>query len=211
MPASTEMIRNIVFDIGRVLVDLTPGPLVELLSAHGGGQLSLEQIVTRIRLRDHETGRLAGRGLLENLARLVPQPLPLDELHARWLDMFELQVQMVDLAHRLAAHHRVFLLSNIGDLHWAHLSREFGLHRIGEGALPSFVAGVMKPDAEIYAEAERRFGLAPGETLFIDDRRENIEAAARRGWHGIVHGDYPTTRAALAERLAAPAHFISRP
>jgi 2-haloacid dehalogenase len=91
----------------------------------------------------------------------------------------------------------VFLLSNIGDLHWVHLSREYRLQTIGHGALPSYVAGVMKPHARIYAEAERRFSLEPGDTVFIDDRADNIAAARTRGWHGIVHADYPGTLAAL--------------
>ena len=57
------MIRNVVFDIGRVLIDLGPGPLIRLLEAHGSGRLSLEQIVARIRLHDHESGRIGGREL----------------------------------------------------------------------------------------------------------------------------------------------------
>jgi len=36
----------------------------------------------------------------------------------------------------------VFLLSNIGDLHWAHLAREYRLHAIGHGALPSYLGGL---------------------------------------------------------------------
>ena len=104
---------------------------------------------------------------------------------------------MVELAHRLSERYRVYLLSNIGDLHWAHLSREYRLHALGHGALPSYLAGVMKPHAGIYAEAEKRFALTPQHTVFIDDRADNIAAACARGWHGIVHADYPRTLAAL--------------
>jgi len=104
---------------------------------------------------------------------------------------------MLDLAHRLSEHHRVYLLSNIGDLHWGHLSREYRFHALGHGALPSYLAGAMKPHADIYAEAERRFALAPAATVFIDDRVDNIAAARARGWHGIVHTDHASTRAAL--------------
>ena len=45
--------------------------------------------------------------------------------------MFELDAPMLDLAHRLSEHHKVYLLSNIGDLHWAHLSREYRFHALG--------------------------------------------------------------------------------
>ncbi len=111
--------------------------------------------------------------------------------------MFELQPRMVNLAHRLSERYRVYLLSNVGDLHWAHLSREYRLHHIGHGVLLSYLAGVMKPNAAIYIEAERRFNLTPAQTVFIDDRAENIVAARSRGWHGIVHSGFDPTVAAL--------------
>jgi putative hydrolase of the HAD superfamily len=145
-----------------------------------------------------ESGELPGEELIARLAALAPAPIPAAAARAAWLDMFELDHAMIGLAHALAARHRVYLLSNIGDLHWMHLAREFGLHRIGHGALPSFLAGSMKPAAPIYAEAERRFALEPRRTVFIDDRHDNIAAARERGWHGIVHADYASTRAALA-------------
>ncbi len=198
------MIEAIVFDIGRVLVRLEPRPLLELLARHGAADHDLERLVMRLALHEHETGELPGDALLERLARLAPQPIPAAAARAAWLDMFELDRPMIELAHALAARHRVFLLSNIGDLHWMHLAREYRLHRIGHGALPSFVAGSMKPAAPIYAEAERRFALDPPRTLFIDDRHDNIAAARQRGWQGIVHEDHARTRAALERAGVVP-------
>lgn len=192
------MIEAVVFDIGRVLVRLDPRPLLALLAAHGVDDRDLESLLPRIALHEHETGELPGEALIERLCALAPAPLPPAAAHAAWLDMFELDHAMIALAHGLAARHRVFLLSNIGDLHWMHLAREYGLHRIGHGVLPSFLARSMKPAAPIYAEAERRFALDPRRTLFIDDRHDNIAAARQRGWQGIVHEDYARTRAALA-------------
>jgi FMN phosphatase YigB (HAD superfamily) len=193
-------IRNIVFDIGWVLVRLNYRPLLDFLQAHGAQLADRDAVMARIRLEDHETGQLPGHGLLERLRELTAsQSASLEELRLRWLDMFELEPAMVELAHRLSEHYRVFLLSNIGDLHWAHLAREYRLHSIGHGALPSYVAGVMKPHAGIYAEAERRFALEPAATVFIDDRSDNVASARRRGWHGIVHQDYRATLARLQE------------
>ena len=191
------LIRNVVFDIGWVFVHLDHKPFLDFLSAHGAHAPDLDSVLERIALEDHECGRLDGRGLLERCAALAPRPMSLEAAHASWVDMFELQPSMVDLARRLSERYRVYLLSNIGDLHWTHLAREYALHRIGHGALPSFLAGVMKPDQGIYSEAERRFALTPAETVFIDDRAENIAAARRRGWYGIVHDGYETTVALL--------------
>ncbi|HEX8757223.1 MAG TPA: HAD-IA family hydrolase [Steroidobacteraceae bacterium] len=191
------MIRNVVFDIGWVFVHLNHRPFLDFLSAHGADAPDLDSVLARIALEDHECGRMDGQGLLERCAAIASRPMSREAAHASWVDMFELQPRMVELARRLSEHYRVYLLSNIGDLHWTHLSREYQLHSIGHGALPSFVAGVMKPHDGIYVEAERRFSLTPAETVFIDDRAENIEAARRRGWHGIVHSGYDTTIGAL--------------
>jgi 2-haloacid dehalogenase len=192
-----RVIRSIVFDIGWVFVNLNPAPILQCLAEHECDVRELHVLVSRIGLADHETGRMTGRTLIEQVAALGKRPMSFDRAHASWLDMFELQPRMVDLAHRLSDRYRVHLLSNIGDLHWAHLSREYGIHRIGHGALPSFVTGFMKPDAGIYAEAERRFGLDPRTTVFIDDRSENIKAARARGWSGIEHSSYHKTVKAL--------------
>ena len=196
-PMTSPAIRNVVFDIGWVFVRLKYQPLLELLRSRGIEGEDLHSVLARAALEDHESGRLHGLGMLERLAALAREPLSVEELYGRWIDMFELEHEMVELAHRLSEAHRVYLLSNIGDLHWAHLSREYGFHRLGHGALPSYLAGVMKPQPGIYAEAERRFALEPAATVFIDDRADNIAAARERGWHGIVHGSYQSTRRAL--------------
>jgi len=197
--AAPQPIRNIVFDIGWVLVRLDYRPLLGFLQAHGAQLADRAAVMTSIRLEEHETGQLPGQGLLERLRGLTrSRTVSLEETRAKWLDMFELEPAMVELAHRLSERHRVFLLSNIGDLHWVHLAREYRLHAIGHGALPSYVAGAMKPHPAIYAEAERRFALEPAATVFIDDRADNVATARARGWHGIVHRDHASTRAGLA-------------
>ncbi len=194
---SAPAIRAVVFDVGFVFVRFDYRPILEFLRAHGATGDDLHELLERAALAEHETGRLHGRGLLERVGALGTRPVYLEALHAQWVGMFELDPPMVELAHRLSERYGVYLLSNIGDLHWAYLSREHRLHAIGHGALPSYLAGVMKPDPGIYQEAERRFALTAAETVFIDDRADNIEAARARGWHGIVHRDYAGTVTAL--------------
>ena len=190
-------IEAVVFDIGWVLLHLNYRPLLEFLGARGARLRERDAVMEHIALGEHESGRMHGAELLERLAALASEPVARAELQARWLDMFVIDPAMVGLAHRLSDRYRVYLLSNIGDLHWAHLAREYRLHTLGHGALPSYLAGAMKPASGIYAEAERRFALTPAATVFIDDRADNIEAARARGWHGIVHQDHARTVAAL--------------
>jgi HAD superfamily hydrolase (TIGR01509 family) len=190
------MIRDIVFDIGWVFVGIHPQPLLDFLVSHGAPRMDLQTAVQRVALADHETGRLDGAGLIARFGNLAPQA-PLEGLRRHWLEMLTPQADMMQLARRLMPHHGVYLLSNIGDLHWEHVSTRHGLDAIGHGVLTSFAAGVMKPDPAIYAQAEAKFGLGPATTVFIDDRAENIETARARGWHGIVHHSFHDTREAL--------------
>ena len=190
------MIRDIVFDIGWVFVGIHPQPLLDFLVSHGAPRMDLNTAVERVGLVDHETGKLDGAGLIARFSTLAPGA-PHAALRQHWLEMLTPHEDMMQLARQLMPHHGVYLLSNIGDLHWEHVSTRHGLHAIGHGVLTSCDAGVMKPDPGIYAQAEDRFGLVPASTVFIDDRTENIEAARARGWHGIVHRSFDDTRAAL--------------
>ena len=56
-----------------------------------------------------------------------------------------------------------------------------------------------KPDPEIYAAVEQQAGLQGGDLVFIDDRRDNVAAAAQRGWRAIHHTDAAGTLRQLAD------------
>ncbi len=188
---------DVVFDIGRVLVALQPERMLQLLRAHGGVVSTLEDVTGRIDLAGHETGRLHGMQLLQQIAALAPEPISMTALQEAWVDMLRPEPAMLQLADRLRQRHRIFLLTNVGDLHWAHLEQVVGLHRYALDVLRSDLAGVMKPDPRIYVEAERRFSLSPDTTVFIDDRAENIETARARGWRAFVHHNPVATIATL--------------
>jgi len=190
------MIRAVVFDVGWVLVRLDYRPLLGYVTAAGIELGEMRELTARIGLESHERGELSGEALLANILALAPDRMDRDRLAGLWIDMFEPVGEMFDLARSLAERYRVYLLSNVGDLHWAHLVAEYGLDRLGHGALPSFVAGYMKPDRRIYEEAVRRFALEPARTVFIDDLEPNVLAARSAGWLAIRH---QTPQATVAE------------
>ena len=192
--ADRSAIDAVIFDVGWVLVRLNYTALIDFLRGHGTQLSTLAEAVAAIELDAHETGLLAGDGLLKKLAALSPRAgVDLGELERHWVEMVEPVPEMFDLARRLSRRYRVYLLSNVGDLHWRHLTQHYGLLTIGQGALPSFEAGVMKPHPGIYREAERRFQLDPGRTLFIDDLPANVAGARQCGWQAIQHEDYSST------------------
>ena len=201
------MIRNVIFDIGGVLLRLRYQTFIEYLAGAGIDMTNLPRWLEQVDLAAHERGEITGEELLGRIAAMARRPLDADELRERWLDMFDRAHEMFDLAAGLKEGYRVFLLSNIGDLHWRHLNARYGFDDLTHGVVASFRVGAIKPSAEIYRETERRFGLEPSATVFIDDLPPNVAGAQACGWQAIHHRDPAETRRqlrALGVRLPAP-------
>ena len=192
------MIRNVVFDVGGVMLRLRYQPFVRYLQEAGADLSDLPTWLATIGLEEHERGEIPGSELLLRVAATARTPLDPEDLNRRWLDMFERTDEMFALAAGLMARHRVYLLSNVGDLHWAHMDREYGIERVGHGAIASFRVGVIKPQPEIYRIAEERLGLDPRATVFVDDLARNVAGARACGWNAIHHVNPAMTREALA-------------
>lgn len=80
------------------------------------------------------------------------------------------------------AGYRLYILSNMSREFIAYL-RTFPVYGLFEGEVVSCEEGCVKPEPRIYELLLQRFGLDPAETLFIDDRGINLEAAAAFGIH----------------------------
>ena len=201
------MIRNVVFDIGGVLLRLRYHSFIEYLAGAGIDMTNLPKWLEQVDLAGHERGEIGGEELLGRIAAMARRPLDTAELRSRWLDMFDRAHEMFDLAAGLKADYRVFLLSNIGDLHWTHLNARYGFEGLTHGVVASFRVGAIKPSAAIYRETERMFGLDPSATVLIDDLPPNVAGAQACGWRAIHHRDAVETcrqLRALGVRLPAP-------
>ena len=171
--------KNVVFDLGRVVfaqdpakstaefkqffsyVSLTPMP--QFWTDYDMGVLSIDQVAEEL---------AAYRGVEPEFARemisiaigkqetIRPTEKLIDELKA--------------------AGYKLYVLSN--------MSREFidflrkqRVYENFDGDVVSCEVGIVKPMPEIYDLLIERFDLDPAETIFIDDRKENVDAAAAKG------------------------------
>jgi FMN phosphatase YigB (HAD superfamily) len=191
------VIRNVVFDVGGVLVRLRYQPFIDYLSAAGIDMTDLPRWLERVDLAAHERGEVTGEEMLGRIAAMAARPLDPDELKQTWLDMFDRSAEMFELAAGLMHDYRVYLLSNVGDLHWRYLDQRYGLEQLTHGVIASFRVGAVKPSVEIYREAEKRLGLEPAATVFVDDLPPNVAGAAACGWRAIHHRSPAETREQL--------------
>jgi putative hydrolase of the HAD superfamily len=191
------MISDIVFDIGRVLVDFSFDEFRAFLTQQGARVRDTAEFIEKSALNSYETGAISSAEFLNGVNGLLRHPVAISDLGARWQNIFTPVDQMLALAGELRQRYRVFLLSNTSELHWNYLRDTLKLKDCCDGALTSFGARAMKPDPQIFMRAETEFGLSPATTVFVDDLVDNIQAARNRGWHGIHHRGYESTVSAL--------------
>jgi epoxide hydrolase-like predicted phosphatase len=75
------------------------------------------------------------------------------------------------------------------------------LDELFDAVVISGEVGLHKPQPEIYTLAAKRIGVAPGDCVFVDDLRENVEGAEHVGMTGVLHRDPAVTVAKLEELL----------
>ena len=194
-----SQVKDVVFDVGRVLIDFTYERLVTVLGRQGATVSTVEEFTEQVDLIPYEQGKISDQQFIANLNALLSAPLPDSRLIAAWKDLFTPIGDMLELAADLKSICGVYLISNTSNLHWQHLLQTYRLADICHGHLASYQVGVMKPDPQIFALACERFDLVPEQTVFIDDLKLNVEGAIACGWIGIHHQNPAETRRRLAE------------
>lgn len=147
------------------------------------GLIGADEVVRRIAAR---TGW--PRGEVAAVVRAVPEELMLIPATA---------VLIRDLR---AAGHTLHFLSNMPEPYADHLAKAHPLAEWFESGVFSCHVKQIKPSSEIFAIAERRFGVAPQELLFLDDHPANVDAALSRDWQAVLFTDAASARRELVSR-----------
>ncbi|WP_372898191.1 HAD family hydrolase [Stieleria sp.] len=192
-------IEFVYFDLGNVLVSFDPEIACRNLSELAGISTDrAREVLYDSGLQDqYESGQITSRSFTQTLrevldldAKRLPQDLVLDAIS----DMFtpiDSMVQVVELARRSAG--RVGVLSNTCPAHWRWVRKQpWPVSQIDyDVKILSCEVMSMKPDMKIYEAAEKAARVRPERILFIDDKPENVRAAAERGWraHQCLGGE----------------------
>jgi putative hydrolase of the HAD superfamily len=90
-----------------------------------------------------------------------------------------------------------FVFSNTNDLAIDYIRRKYAFFNDFDGYVLSYEHGFMKPASKLYEILERASGRRGEEIIYIDDRQENVDTGAARGWRTVLHEQPGKTRDAL--------------
>jgi putative hydrolase of the HAD superfamily len=96
---------------------------------------------------------------------------------------------------------RVGVLSNMPREHWLDFERRHDWFALCDHVTVSWERGAAKPDPAIYLHSLAGVGLRPDETVFVDDREDNVATADALGLHGVVFTGVEALRDELARRF----------
>ncbi len=202
------MIRNLLFDMGGVLLDFDPDRFVARAGLDAADSAILKNEIFHsaewVRL---DRGNVSEEEAFASMCARIPPRL---HKAARlvfdgWDKPRQSFPETTELVRELYGRgYGLYLFSNAGRRHADYWPDLPAAPYFGDRLMVSAWHGLLKPEAAFYETGLKRFGLDRRECLFIDDSPTNVEAAQRIGLDGIVyHGDAALLRTRLREKGVA--------
>lgn len=206
MPAVSPTI--VVFDLGKVLLDFDYSIAGRRIAAQA--DLTAAEVQQYLDhsplLYRYETGLMTRVEFFEEVRQTTGFRGNIEEFGGFFADIF---VEMPAMTALHAALRRrgipTYIFSNTNDLAMEHIRRNFPFFANFDGYILSYEIRSMKPDARIYEALEAMAGRRGTEILYLDDRLENVEAGAARGWQ-VIHQTDPAKSRAVIEQLGLLNH-----
>lgn len=196
------MIKNIIFDVGKVLVDWQPEEAMHRLGMDDKTVAAVaEATVCTDAWNEADRSAAPDEELLQRLIDNAPEYEK--EIRLFWENV-DMAISQYDYSRAWVQSlkkkgYHVYILSNYSRWTYNHTQEALSFLADVDGALFSFDVQQIKPEPAIYQSLLARFDLAGEECVFLDDRRENIEAAEREGINGIIFTGYEDALKKLQE------------
>lgn len=189
-------IKNIIFDLGGVFINLDNGRTEQAFIALGVKNFReyFGHGFAASFFKDYEIGKISDEEFIQSIRQLaglnqVPDQAIIDSWNALLLDF---PVERIRLLKELRKNYRIFLFSNTNSLHLAAL-RQIWSKTFNGGSLDDYfektyyshLMGMRKPDPESFLFILKENDLAGHETLFVDDAIVNVEGAEQAGLKGL--------------------------
>jgi 2-haloacid dehalogenase len=184
-----QAIKNVIFDLGGVLIDWDPKRLYrKIFNSEQEIDFFLENICTP----DWNELQDGGRPLKEATATLLTQhpqyQQEIEAFYGRWEEMLGgVMEATATLARRVQQNgpHKLYALTNWSAETFPIAEERYDILNLFDGILVSGKENLKKPDPRIYQLLLKRYGLKAKQCFFIDDNLRNISAAKALGINAI--------------------------
>ncbi len=196
------MIKNIVFDIGNVLVDFR---LKEFLAEKGFDAPMIKRLLKASVMSPYweqfERADITEEEAMRAFVSLDPEiERELSEAFSNIHGMLTIREYAVPWIRSLKeAGCRVYYLSNYSKKAYDECQDSLAFMKYTDGGFLSFQQRMTKPDPRMYTSFLEHFQLKPQESVFIDDTEQNVAVAENLGFHGIVFRSYEDAMKQLEE------------
>lgn len=204
-PSFIMTIKNIVFDLGNVLIEYEPRRIVgEVFDDPDEVDLIVGAVFESPGWKQLDRGVISFEQHQELLISKFPDyEDEITWLLAHWHESPRIILGMPEIIRNLySAGYDLYLLSNANSRYDA-FAPEIDSLKFFKGITISAELHLLKPEPEIYDRFCEIHDLIPGECVFIDDMVENVEGAIRCGWHAYCFKDAASLAIDL-ERLLKP-------
>jgi putative hydrolase of the HAD superfamily len=201
--------KNLIFDLGEVIIDIDYRQTITAFQ-----KLAVVDFSTVVSYSAqnpvfdwYEKGQVTTGFFFDELRKYLRPGTTDKEIESAWNAIFQdFSPQKIELLKQLKTRYNTFALSNINEIHLASIDKaaqtKFGgaaFSNFFQAAYYSNKIGLRKPEPEIYALLLEKEGLKAGETFFVDDKKENVEAARTLGIHAYQLTNRNNLQGLLAE------------
>jgi len=191
MKADLSDIRNIIFDLGKVILNLDFDASIQAFQELGLNRnvLNRQQAYADPVFYQLETGSISPEKFRERVREIVDNPTPSDQqIDNAWCALIgDVPQERVEVLKRLRMNYRIFLFSNTNAIHISRMHAEFEkkygfeFPALFEKDFYSHTIHERKPDLVSFQKVIKLASVDPEETLFVDDLEKNIVAAKEAG------------------------------
>lgn len=180
------MIKNIIFDLGGVLIDHNPEKTLGEYFMKEDAELISREIFRSELWLERDRGTVTSDEILRIKKDIIPERI-YDKVAEMVQDFFPYMPpfeEMYGFVEELREKgYGIYLLSNVGkEFHT--VKKDIPVLSLFDGFVASSDYGVVKPEKEIYNILFEKFSLNPEECIFIDDVQKNIDGALKAGMEG---------------------------
>jgi len=182
--------QAVVFDLGKVLLEFDYGKAAAKIAQRGRlGAPEVRAFIDQSPLLfRYETGSMTKEDFYSQVSSFTGFAGSITEFSHIFGDIFEPIIPMIELHGHLRKNKvPTFIFSNTNELAISHIKATYPFFNEFDGYVFSYEHGAMKPTPKLYDAVESLTGKRRDEILYLDDRAENIEAGAKRGWQVILH------------------------